>query len=96
MSAPALILMDSYEDGYCEEIGWVETSVTEDEARDALAEFCFDEDGNAPYRPDCGPAVKVWLQPDPADTTPYDDEKPWIKCGAHDPGSLEFWEIKVV
>jgi hypothetical protein len=96
VSAVAIILMDTYEDGYCEETGWVETTVSEDEARDQLAEFCFDEEGETPHRPEGEPAVKVWLQPDPADTTPYEDEKCWIKCGSHDPGSLEFWEIKVV
>lgn len=87
--------MDNSEDGCCETTGWVEATVSEDVARDHLAEFCFDEDGDSPHRPECGPAVKVWLQPNPADRTPYDEEKTWVNCGAYDPGSRVFWEIKI-
>lgn len=108
MSDSPIILLDSAEDGCCESLGWVEATVDEDRARDQLAEFCFDEDGETPCRPDCGPARKVTLAPsaDPA-TTVLEDVRwyPVDKLGdefevddldARRSEAREFWEVPVV
>ncbi len=57
-----VILLDMPEDGGCEECGWVEATVNENMARDALADCCCGAEGESPYRP-TGPATKVRLVP---------------------------------
>lgn len=84
-----VVLLDQAEEGYCEDRGWVETTVTEDEARDALAEFCSDEDGGTPWCPDCGPATRVWLKPQD------EHAEYWGPCESRDPDGIEFWEVRV-
>lgn len=84
-----MILLDQPEDELCEGRGWVETSVGEDEARDLLAPYCFDEDDKNPWRPDVGPATRVWLKPE----NPGPDEGLWHPAEPGEPGAVEFWEI---
>lgn len=63
-----IVLLDSPEDGYCEETGWVEATVDQERARDLLAEFRTSEDGDeTPFRP-VGAVTPVKLVPasDPA------------------------------
>jgi hypothetical protein len=85
-----LILFDTYDDGYCEEKGWVEATVDENEARDILAEYCFDEDGKEGFRP-VGSAKKVYMRPE--------DEyaERWVICPAteKDDSIIKCWEIHV-
>lgn len=77
-----LVLCDTYDEGICENRGWVEATVDEERARDVLAEFCVDEYGKLDYRPECGPAKKVWLAP--KDT----DAEEWLLCGPVTPGAI--------
>jgi hypothetical protein len=86
-----LVLLDHAEDGYCERRGWVTVDATEDQARDALAEFCGDEDGESPWRPDCGPASRVWLGLVDLEAS-YEDQR-WRPCHKDVAGAREFWEI---
>lgn len=86
------ILLDQAEDGYCETTGWVEAIVTEDEARDALAEFCCDEDGKDPFRP-TGPAQRVHMRlVNPAEDYEY---QRWVRCRPKAKTAVEFWEVIV-
>ena len=82
-----LVLFDEPDDACCESRGWVETTVTEDQARDILAPHCFDDDYEQPCRPDCGAGKRVWLRPE--------DEyaERWGPCEPNAYNSLEFWEI---
>lgn len=84
----AIVLMDQPEDNYCETLGWVDVTLTEDEARDALEHLCFTEDGEAGYRP-TGPAERVWLKPDP--------EVPdmWTTATRDESDAVEFWQVVV-
>lgn len=84
-----IVLLDQAEEGYCEDRGWVEAIITEDEARDALAEFCSDEDGGTPWCPDCGPATRVWLKPQD------EHAEYWGPCELRDPDGIEFWQVPV-
>lgn len=85
-----VVLLDTYDDGYCEERGYVQAIVTEDEARQLLKEFCLDDDGE-PYVPDHGPAKRIWLAPDRADAPEH-----WPPCDPADEDAMEFWEVPVV
>lgn len=81
-----IILLDQTEDQQAETLGWVETTVNEDAARMALAEFCYGEDGEAGYLPK-GPATRVWLQP-------VADEQ-WTSATPNDDEAREFWQVVV-
>lgn len=86
------VLVDQPDDGYCENVGWVEASVSEREAREQLAEFCCDEDGNTPFTP-TGPAERVLMRL----TNPKADweYQRWVRCTARAKGAVEFWEVVV-
>jgi hypothetical protein len=91
-AAHPTLLLDSPDDGYCESTGWVETVVTEDEARNLLAEWCMDENGDMPFRP-VGAIKRVHMAPEkPGDETA---EQMWHKSDEDAPGAMEFWEITV-
>lgn len=83
-----LVFFDTYDEGYCEDKGWVEATVTEDKARDILAEYCFDEDGREGFRP-VGSIKKVYLCPEDK----YAEG--WTICSQTEKKSIEFWEIYV-
>lgn len=86
------VLVDQPEDGYVETCGWVEASVDEDKARDMLAEFCCDEDGETGYRP-TGPARRVHLRlVNPAQDYEY---QRWVECRPAAKTAVEFWEVIV-
>lgn len=89
MTKPVLLLDDPDEE-VCDELGWVETTVSEDEARDALVEFVFDEDGR-PARP-IGAAKRVRLVPGDGD---YAIGALWVPARPDDPNALEFYEFDV-
>lgn len=82
-----IVLIDAPEDGVVEEHGHVETTVTEDEARDFLAELCSHLDGElgAPFRP-VGPATKVRLAPIHALTDESIDweQQRWVPASEQD------------
>ncbi len=86
------VLIDQPEDGCCETLGWVEATVTEREAREALAEFCCTEDGDSPFVP-TGPAERVLLRL----TNPKADyeQQRWTQCTKRAKGATEFWEVVV-
>lgn len=86
----AMVLMDQPEDAMCEERGWVEATVGEDEARDLLAPFCVGEDDDEPVRP-CGEAKRVWLRV--TEPGPHADEDRWYACEQGDEGAREFYEF---
>lgn len=86
------VLIDEPEDGWCETVGWVEAIVDEDRARDALAEFCVDDNGNEPFRP-TGPAERVHLRLSNPAADPEDQR--WVKCRPAAKTAVEFWEIVV-
>lgn len=83
---PPIVLLDQPEDQQAETLGWVETTVNEDAARMALAEFCYGEDGETGYLPK-GPATRVWLQP-------ASDEQ-WTSATPNDDEAREFWQVVV-
>lgn len=88
-----LLLIDSPDDGYCEERGWVSTEVDEADARFLLKEFCADPNTcDPPYVPQ-GPARIVYLAP--TIKSEYEDEHRWTEVGFDDPEAEEFWEIDV-
>lgn len=87
MSTSPLVLVDTPEDGYCDAVGWVEATVSEDEARVLLSEWCVDEDGEDGLVP-VGPAKRVKLSPQPG---AHPDEERWYEA---DDG-IDFWEIVV-
>jgi hypothetical protein len=86
------ILIDQPWDGYAETLGWVEATVTEDQARDALTEFCMTEDGEMGYRP-TGPAKREWLMLE--EPKPNAEDEMWVEAPANGPGAVEFWAIVV-
>lgn len=87
-----LVLIDQPDDGYCEERGWVEAIVDEDEARDTLAEFCADDEGNDPHRP-TGPITLVYLRlTNPA--ADYELQR-WTPCRETAKTARPFWEVVV-
>lgn len=93
MSAEApQILVDEPEDGYCETLGWVEAVVGEDEARDALAEFCCDEHGDPPSRPVGSARIVHMRLINPAQDYEY---QRWQRCTPRAKTGVEFWEIVV-
>lgn len=81
-----LVLVDQWDDKCCEQWGWVETTVSEDRAREVLAEFCVTEDGESPARP-TGPATRVWVRPDAHGEV-------WSPC-AEAPDAVEFFKFDV-
>jgi hypothetical protein len=85
-----IVLIDAPWDGWCEERGWVSTDVTEDRARDLLAEFCADEHGDNGARP-IGLAKRVWL----ACVNPDEDheDQRWEPCEPDAPGAIQFYEF---
>lgn len=87
MSLSPIVLIDQPEDGYCESVGWVEATLSEEEARDFLSEWCVDEDGNDGFVP-TGPAKRVKLSPQPG---VIPEEERWYE----DEDGQEFWEIVV-
>jgi hypothetical protein len=84
-----IVLIDAPDDGYCESRGWVSVDVPEDDARDALAEFCVDEDDEPGMRP-AGVAKRVWLRC--VDRRGEEDER-WEKCEPGDAVATEFYEF---
>lgn len=66
---------------------WVETTVSEDEARAQLKDFLCDEDGSLGYRP-TGGATKEWLCPED------EHEEHWKPSGPSG-SAREFWKIGV-
>ena len=83
-----IVLIDAPEDGYCESWGWVSVDVSEDEARDALREFCVDEDGEPGARP-AGAAKRVWLRCVDLGA----GLGVWEKCEPGDAVASEFYEF---
>ncbi|MBF6619063.1 MAG: hypothetical protein ITG02_02390 [Patulibacter sp.] len=83
------VLLDQAADDMCEESGWVETSVSIDEARDLLARYCHDEDGNEGHRP-AGSPRRVWLAPI---QDPDDECATWRDADRFTPGAREFWQL---
>ena len=88
-----VVLIDQPWDGYAEDLGWVEATVDEDKARDILAEFCLDEDGNTGYRP-TGPASREWLVRD-SEPKPNAEDEMWHAAKAETEGAVEFWKVVV-
>lgn len=82
--APIWLFDDEDEPQVC----WVETTLSEDEARDKLKGVLCDEDGELGFRP-TGDATKEWLSP--ADT----HEERWAKCQPTDVNAREFWKVTV-
>lgn len=91
MSADAkpVVLLDAAMDDMCEERGWVETTVSVDEARDMLAQYFYDENGGEGHRP-TGSALRVWQAPIEA---PDNECATWRPSDPHTPGAREFWEL---
>lgn len=89
-----LILLDSPDEGYCEEFGWVTTDVSEEDARFLLKEFCVDVDGDPPHVPQ-GPAQKVFLAPIEKSEPDWPEEWRWFVVEEDHPEALEFWQIDV-
>lgn len=94
-----LLLIDQPEDGYMETLGWIEATVSEDEARDRLTEFCCDADGEMGFRP-TGPAERKWLKPQielgSEEYLTALNEGYSVMWDAADPqsdGAVEFWEV---
>lgn len=82
-----LVLIDQPDDGYCEERGWVEAIVSEDEACALLAEFVGDD---PPQRP-LGPVTKVTLRlRNPA---AHYEEQRWTPCASSAKTGREFWQV---
>lgn len=86
------VLIDSPWDGICESRGWVEACVPEDRARDVLAEFCLDEDGNEGARP-IGPAKRVHLRC--ANPRADVEEQRWVPCRPTAKTAVEFYEFDI-
>jgi hypothetical protein len=87
-----MVLIDQPEDGYADTRGWVEAIVDEERARDLLAEFCMDEDGDLGYRP-TGPASRVHLcVEDPEQDV---EDQRWVPVKPEDERAVEFWEVVV-
>lgn len=86
----AMVLIDQPEDAMCDERGWVETTVSEGQARDLLVPFCFDGEEDSPVRP-CGEARRVWLRV--TEPGPHADEDRWYACESTDSGAREFYEF---
>lgn len=87
------ILLDTI-DGYCEDRGWVEVIVSEDEARDALAEFCYDDD--QPSRPLGAAHRGVWMRlVNPVEAAEDPEAARWVHCTRRAKTGIEFWEIQV-
>lgn len=85
-----MVLIDQPDDGYAETQGWVEATVSEDEARDWLKEFCCDEDGEMGFRP-TGPVKRVRLASDGRE----DEYERWTLAEDGDESAVEFWEVIV-
>lgn len=92
-----IVLIDAPDDDACEEAGWVETTVSESEARDLLAPLCCDAEGERPHRPNFGAATRVWLRPrvrtDVGGGEPAED---WADAVEGEPNAREFWKIPTV
>jgi hypothetical protein len=87
--SPPIVLFDDEENPeHC----WVETSVTESEARDLVAPFCTDEDGESPFRP-VGDAVKQWWRAEVMMGSDSQDDEEWIRVAQGH--GREFWAISV-
>lgn len=81
-----IMLFDSEDEiNHC----WVETAVNEDEARNLVAPFLCDEDGNFPFKP-IGSITKQWLCP----SSEFYGEQ-WIPCSPGTNLAREFWSIVV-
>lgn len=84
------VLIDQPEDGWCEDVGWVEATVPEARARELLAEFCCDERGDSPSKP-TGPARRVFMRLSNPKAD-YEDQR-WVLCTARAKTAIEFWEV---
>lgn len=94
----AIVLVDTPADGCCERVGWVETTVSEDEARALLAPLCADWNGHAPHAPYYGPATRVWLTRASGDGALSAvggdlDHELWTVAGADTDGAVSFWQV---
>lgn len=92
MSTHPYVLVDAPDEGYVEEVGWVEATVDAPAARDLLAEHCADADGNPPYRP-TGVAERVTLRL----TNPAQDWEfqRWVECRPTAKTAVWFWKVVV-
>jgi hypothetical protein len=80
-----LVLIDQPD--YCEERGWVEAIVSEERAREVLAEFV----GEDPPQKPTGPARRVTLRlRNPA--AHYEDQR-WVECSEAAKTGRAFWQI---
>jgi hypothetical protein len=90
MTETTEILLDSPDDGICESHGWVTTDTSVEEARNALREFCLDEDDEPGYLPQ-GDPTRVWLAPDGGSP----EAEYWVKAESTATGAREFYEFDV-
>jgi hypothetical protein len=90
MTQHAMVLIDEPDEERCESHGWVEATVSEATARDLLAEYCADENGNSPARPQ-GEAKLVWLRASAPAKHPENER--WAACEAGDSGARKFYEF---